>query len=43
MRVRVRSLVHMLGLRPGQEAEIDLTDKVRDLLQAGYFQLLRPR
>ena len=32
MRVRVRSLVNMIGLKPGQEAEIDLTDKVRELL-----------
>ena len=42
-RVKVRSLVHMLGLEPQQEAEIDLTPKVHELLLAGYFQMLRPR
>lgn len=41
--VKVRSLVNVLGLTAGQEAEIDLTPKVRELLIAGYFQLLRPK
>lgn len=43
MRVRVRSLVHMVGLKPGQEAEIDFTEKVRELIRAGYLQALRPK
>jgi len=42
-RVKVRCLVHVVGLQPQQEAEIDLTPKVRELLRAGYLQLLRPK
>lgn len=41
--VKVRSTINVLGLKPGQEAEIDLTEVTRDLLRAGYLLLLRPK
>jgi hypothetical protein len=43
MRVRVRPILHVYGFEPGQEVEIDLDQKVRDLIQAGYLLLLRPK
>ena len=42
-RVKVRATVNALGLEPGQEAEIDLTDVVRAFLRSGLFLLLRPK
>lgn len=40
--VKVRATVNVLGLKPGQEAEIDMTEVTRNLLRSGLFQLLRP-
>lgn len=37
MRIRVRPLVNVIGLRPGIDAEIDYTPKVDALLRAGYL------
>lgn len=42
-RVRVRATVSMIGLDAGQQAVIDLTDKVRVLLESGYLKALRPK
>lgn len=42
MRVRIRPLVHVYGFEPQREVEVDLDDKIRDLLAAGYLLLLRP-
>lgn len=41
--VKVRATINALGLKPGQEAEIDLDERVRAFLKAGYFLLLRPK
>lgn len=41
-RVKVRATVNILGLDAGQQAQIDLTDKVRMLIMAGYLKALRP-
>lgn len=43
MRIRVRPTVRIYGFDPGVEVEVDLDDKIRDLIQAGYLLLLRPR
>ena len=43
MQVKVRATVNGLGLKPGQEAEIELDDRVVAFLRAGLFQLLRPK
>lgn len=42
MHVKVRATVNGLGLKPGQEAEIDLDERVLAFLRHGLFQLLRP-
>lgn len=42
-RVKVRSTINGLGLKPGQEAEIDLTETVRDYIKHGLFLLLKPK
>lgn len=42
-RVKIRPTVSMLGLDAGQQAEVDLTDKVRVLLASGYLVALRPK
>lgn len=41
--VKVKATVTMFGLNPGQEAEIDLDERVRALIKAGYLILLRPK
>ena len=41
-RIKVRATVTAIGLRPGQEAEVELNDLVRSLLQAGLLLALRP-
>lgn len=43
MRIKVQATVSMIGLNAGQQAEIDLTEKVRALLHAGYLRALRPK
>lgn len=43
MRIKVRPLVTVLGLRPGIDAEIDYTPKVDALIKAGYLVALMPR
>jgi hypothetical protein len=40
--VKVRSSVHVVGLAPGEEAEIDDTDEVRSLIKRGLLTLLVP-
>lgn len=40
--VKVRATANVLGLKPGQEAEIDMTAVTRGLLRAGLLLLLRP-
>lgn len=40
--VKVRATITTLGLSPGKEAEIDLDERVRALIRAGYFLMLRP-
>lgn len=41
--VKVRATVNVLGMKPGQEAEIDMTEVTRSLLKSGLFLLLRPK
>lgn len=41
-RIKVLATVSLIGLTAGAQAEIDLTDKVRALLHAGYLKALRP-
>lgn len=41
-KVKVLATVSIIGLSSGTQAEIDLTDKVRALLLAGYLVALRP-
>lgn len=41
--VKVRSTINTLGLKPGQEAEIDLDERVRALIKTGYLLLLRQK
>lgn len=38
--VKIRSNVNIAGLRPGQMAEVDDTQKTRDLISAGLWTLL---
>lgn len=42
MRVKVRATVTILGLSPGEEVEIELTELVRSLLRAGLLVALVP-
>jgi hypothetical protein len=42
-RVKVRSTMNIIGLKAGQQAEIDLTSQVVALLRSGYLVLLRPK
>lgn len=42
-RVKVRSTMNIIGLKAGQQAEIDLTQHVVGLLRSGYLVLLRPK
>lgn len=42
-RIKVRATVTLLGLDAGQQAEIDLTEKARSLILAGYLRALRPK
>lgn len=41
--VKVMATINCLGLRAGQQAEIELTDKVYALLLNGYLKALRPK
>lgn len=41
-RIKVRATVTLLGLNAGEQAEIDLTEKVLALVAAGYLRALRP-
>lgn len=41
--VKVRATINTLGLRPGQEAEIEITPKVVSLLRAGILLGLAPK
>lgn len=41
-RIKVRATITVLGLNAGQQAEIDLTDRVLTLISAGYLRALRP-
>jgi hypothetical protein len=41
-RIKVRVTVNVLGLRAGQEAEIEYTQRVDDLLRAGLLLALKP-
>lgn len=41
--VKVRATVNVIGLRPGQEAEISDNDLTRSLLRAGLLLLLKPK
>lgn len=40
MRIKVRPLVNVVGLRPGQDAEVDYTARIDALLKAGYLVAL---
>lgn len=42
-RIKVRATVTLLGLNAGDQAEIDLTEKVLMLVRAGYLKALRPK
>jgi hypothetical protein len=42
-RIKVRATVTLLGLNAGDQAEIDLNDRVLTLIRAGYLRALRPK
>lgn len=42
VRVKILSTVHCIGIDPGVQAEIELTETAAALIRAGYLQLLRP-
>jgi hypothetical protein len=42
-RIKVRATITVLGLNAGQQAEIDLTERVLVLVRAGYLRALRPQ
>lgn len=41
--VKVRAVVSILGLKAGQQAEIDVTERSLTLIRAGYLRALRPK
>lgn len=42
-KIKIRATANVIGLKAGQEAEIDLTDLVWSLLRAQLLLALRPR
>lgn len=42
-RIKVRAVVTLLGLNAGQQAEIDVNERVLTLIRAGYLRALRPK
>lgn len=41
-KIKIRATVNIIGLKAGQEAEVDLTDLVWDLLRSNLLLALRP-